>query len=502
MSDIVFTLKLENEPIVSGGGVVFQMSIVNHGKRLMWFPNPDAGGAQPVYRLKRPDGQIVTFTTYESARKITPHDIFPLPPEREWKGTVVVDNRADVRAPGRYELEASLDWEDTHAYAAPVRFVVTEANLRGMVRAQRTDGDRDGVLLIQGSGQAQKLAYQEVLPSPTSPDLQGSRDGESDGNVAFDTLSVFDPLPSDTRALFRVQANQTYTVTTVALTDRGILVQDGFVPGWIATPKAVRRGLQALKIGDVFDHVPHELSVFAILAGEPSELAFAHVQNLAKPTADFSLSLRTIASLGPGWVAAQSALGPAKIGSPMIVASLASTSTGARVTFLRVASDGQIVDTLSTDVAGYAPEGPVAVCIDGDKRVEAAFAARAVGDTALHLVRIPSQVDLSIASAAIISPAIEVGEPIREILIEYGVFERPKGPAMLVRTTTGRCHFFSTEHGRRARPVAIPERDEIALIGASYWWYVVSTDGARFSGKILASFFVEDDGSPGRGADE
>jgi hypothetical protein len=215
------------------------------------------------------------------------------------------------------------------------------------------------------------------------------------------------------------------------------------------------------------------LQIFCVLEGHDSPLGHAHIEDLERPRPS---SIRPIASLGPGYVAADAAIGPPGRGSPLVVAAVTASDSGALVTLLRVTPGGEIAAKAELLVPGSMPLAPLAVNVDRGGRIDAAFVSRPTASHALELIQVMGKLD-HLPPAIHRTPIPGAGKP-NQILVSYGNVDQPHLPGVFLRGPGTEHRFFHP--GRRTETIheAFRAHDALALY-AAHGWYLLANDGVK-----------------------
>jgi hypothetical protein len=486
MSDIEFTMRVEHDRVIAGGSVKVELLIRNNRNVPVDLPNPMVvASGEPTYKLKRPDGQTISFKPNTIQQGPPPKRIQPLtiPPHVTWAGSLFVERYDPLRAEGEYQLAATLEWADVHAVASPVVFFVTRAELSGLTISGSYGEDESALALLIQQNKGERSAI-----------FQGIDVNEFEyGRMDIGDIKPLGPVPREARALLPTFSNSArpYVGYAIAVADggAGLQIYDSVASATlsVSAPAPVRAGLRALVTWD--QSARHtDIGLFAVLAGPTPQLAFACARNIEHKPA--GLALRPIADLGAAWVAADTAMGSIGQGSPVIVASVGREGDGTRLALMRIGADGQIVARAEAHAASLAPLGPLAVAIAADGHVDAAFAARDEPDSGkLRMVTVASTLDLGKTDAPVVSrslaPSVQDDRATR-VLLGFGHFSDPRAPVALLVLPDYSVRFYRAEDKvLQPQSFTVEASQEVALLGFLRWWYAIVNDGAKLSSHML-----------------
>lgn len=475
MGDVTFVLRPKQASTLSGETINVQIEIFNHGSSIVRLPNPmEHTSPVPHYRLRGPDGAAATFTPRSRLRypATEPPRLIELPPGGGWRGEIALDAWADVRASGEYVLDATIEWESLRLVATEVKFSVRALRLRGLALVDhhpRTLGMFHATTVQREGNRYSAAAFYVSEVTHHGLDL------EIDGVLSIGELK--EP-PSSLAPIYSSDVSATVPLALIGTTSQELIVVPfGASEFRVPAPMPLRGVLRAL-IRPGESSGPTALDALLVFDGTSADLGHLHVSDLDRGA---SAPLRTIASLGPGFVAADATRGGLSLGAPMVVASLTSELEGAKATFRIVSSSGEIVARSEVLVPDVLPFPAIAVHVDRSGRVDASFVAhprsvpeRAVGNSPRLVEMQGTLADLPTTSR---SSSIDAPGQIRQVLIDYGSEREPYRPGVFLRTDT--THWF-LRPGRKAfqSRAELADKDEIALLGVRCWYLIVN-DGSR-----------------------
>jgi hypothetical protein len=424
-----------------------------------------ASSPQPVFRLKKPDGKVETFTPAKIAKspggKITNVRIDP---SHAWVGELVLSDYSDLNIPGRYEIGGEIQSPAGVVAAAPGRFEILAARFTDL-SASLTLGE-DG------------LANKEVVflqGAPEKPQAVAAVFAEVDPNNAeresFDYLDR-GPLPAGTKHVYGVYSNHA-TLTdalrwTVSSGGGGIHVRTNLAEkttrATAETP--ILEVLRPLATGGPVLHL------VAILDAAPdAELGLA---SLGGPdTLPASAVLRPVWRMEGRPAAAAVALSPVSLGSSILLAVSQSSPAGARLRLVVFSPDGRERGQTQRIFPGLAAESAIAVWWSTTGRIHVTFLASNEKDRAnVHLVETVLEKDFSTVVAPKIREPLALGEPLGMARIAY--FEQELGQvrrAAFLQAKNGRTFLVNARGQTRELENAAPVSVSVALVpGASFWY--------------------------------
>ena len=463
MSDVIFQLSTTRPSALLGERVIVEATITNGTAGAIQVPDPRHGySSQPVYRLRGPDGTARAWTPRGQLYFEVDHEgpLLTIEPGQRWKTSFGLD-QARLPGPGDYALDATLDWGGLHLSAAPLQISVRAPALTGLAVHRDASEPSYGqfALMIESHGDRHRAVSTQLIEE------QGLR---------ARPLYPFAVLSQRPLSLVPVTVNDSKFGWTVAIGQRkdGLLVApDEDLEIHVASPAPLRECLTAL--GTIQGGARCGLHIFCVLDGQNAPLGHAHIDDIEKPR---STELRSILSLGPGYVAADAAVGSARRGSPMVVAAAAIRGESAHVTLLRVTATGEIAGRAEATVPGSTPIAPLAVHIDSTGRVDAAFVSHAKGASSLELIQVTARLDH--LTPVVHRTPIPGERRATQIMVRYGDVEHPHLPGVFLQGP-GTQHLFFRPG---ATPVTVDEvfrpHDMLALHVAR-GWYLLINDGTR-----------------------
>jgi hypothetical protein len=543
MSDLDLSLSMPKTKYAIGEEVVVLATVRNHTSQMIPFPNfREYPAPEPVYQVRGPDGKVVTYDGIPPEHRATaelpgyPHWLFPLQPGEATTNKFLVRRASPLNQPGEYTVSAHFKWRGIDLVAAPVRFEMASIRLSDVVLAdslpepgapavpdssdplswgiaghalifrvvEASDGGRIGKSWIEWNAPSYEPAGRsdylctEWPVSIGGADTIGASEGKGSGHVyVHPKAAPVDGKLIPTQNVASREEGFSYSFTDPFLWTPQLL-QYGWPTSkeldsfeWFKTPspKPIAQAIRVLYTGRPRTE-KSKVDVFVVFAGEAAELGHLHIEGVfEKPTVS---SLRPIASLGPGWVAAQAIIGPAALGEPKLIASIARHASGTQVTFLRVDGTGAILAKAVRVVEHVIPLGPVAmqVRVTGAE-VEAAFPVKDARSGALHVVRVKAPVGLAQIGEPVVSPPIEVPEPTPTMLIAFSWFGAPfpQGVGLLMRQPGDKAFFWTEQRGLKPLPFTLRDQDEALILGKRSAWYVVVNNGIQIRAEMVESFF-------------
>jgi hypothetical protein len=471
---IHFTLEPRKPTWLAGARVVVTGRIENAGPDACELPNPMfRTSTQPEYRLVRPDGTVVSFAPNSNAPQLGPRSQAPLlrlEPGEAWEGEVALNDLVSLHDPGRYALEASIDWSGSQARAAAASFEVTAVAYERMAASVALGADGSlgrEILLLQRSGGGPVTMIEGPLleqiagdalaygPAPVNPMERGA--------LPRDTTEILAPFANydSSTELSRWIAGRSTAALHVGRDDGSAIVD-------IALPDPAGRVLTPLATKDL------TLTVPVVLGGDAPALTMAFVSSRGGTTT--SSPLTNVAALPHAPVAAASALGPESAGSPAIVATIGHTPTGSHCVVLTVDRRGTVVGRIEHAIDGMFVVPAAGVWRAADGRVFCGFLASTTasdGTHPLHFVELifdgdmirqgnasgPIGVDVTAAQEGQVAYFEPIGGSVTR-----AVWIRERDGNSIVRVDTAPA--------RRRQGPASP----VALVPGTGHWYLVHFD--------------------------
>lgn len=467
--------EMNPSPIISRNDFQFRAEIRNGTDREIEFP--EGGTIEPKYHVKRPDGEVVTFS---QMREPGPGEdpighprLVQLAPGETWSDLVsLIPAYVDITLPGRYEVSATLNWKEIYAEATPIIFEVLPARFEGMAvtqsRYEKGQGPVEVLLLQRGAAgfEAVVAAYRPghlLLPYRAevhSPRTRG-------------------PLPEDTTGIMAPYLN--YQISTHHL--RWIIAQ---------TPRGIHVGHdegpeQTLIIPEyrIFDLLPSlairqpTLFFFGILHDGRNlfHLAFSRLdypvterRNPKGEAIPKTLPFKSIFEMDD-YAAASVALGPHALGSPLVagIALRSDDLTGAEFILLRVGHDGEIEAKKSVAIPGAVPLKAAALNIDTGGKLRAAFVVKEKKGGRVRLVEITGSHDLAILGPPRIVPISDTIDPAARLDLRY--FEsRGVGRILLIRQPGKKAMVFDRKEILRPSREDVPYDRPVELVISEMGW--------------------------------
>jgi hypothetical protein len=475
MQGVQFTLTPRAESWVAGARVVLDMKVENGGKAELAFPNPMfPTSPQPTYTLERPDGKTATFTPATGADvEPGPMTLVRLPPRSAWAGELVLD---DLRAAGRYTLTGTIEWEGLRVASPPATFEVAAAHFEalalGLSRAADGGGSAEALVLQRSAGGARTLAGLLHEKDPTLGEMP-VEDLRDRGAVPADATAVLGPYAN-------YETSRDPLEWVVCRTPRGLWIGNS-----LGAPPVERTADAGM--GDVATPLAvdgHHLILVGLLApgkDGASHLGFATVgEPKDAPAKRAFAAVHTF----PGRpVAIAAALGPEAQGSQVVAGAVLPTDQGSRVVLLGLGGDGKVRWERAVDVDGVAALPPLALHVDAEGRVRAAFLGR-TRDTpeGLRLVSVEGAAAAAPADWAQNSRPIDVTGSIGAATIAFSEFAPGQvSRAVLVRRPEGPPVVVLDGAEPRASRVLVPADASVALVRGRQAWYAVVATRDRLS---------------------
>jgi hypothetical protein len=425
------------------------------------FPN----SPQPVFRLRRPDGQTVSFKPSDRATNSPLTEIrkLEIPPGAHWIGELVLSDAADLSVEGFYTLSGTLEWNGAKADAPPAEFEIVAARL-GSISASLSQDEKGFVvrecLLLQNSPQGREVVaalFREQDPA--------------NAEMARANLQVRGPASEDADAIHGVYSNYStgvhplrWVVTSSGRTirvasnenSRATVLTAEKPPVRILTPLAVRN--PALNIL-VFLDSPEGAELEHTRIGDPEQLPE-------------KLSGRTIWRLNGKPQAAASTLAPFPHGSAMLCAASLPAGSGTRVRVARFALDGNLQTQGEQTFPDIASTSALSTHWSSQRQVRVCFVATARNK--FHVVDTTFDINFALTAPPYVSPPLDVKGKVVEIQAAH--FEPV--PGHVTRFVIFRCEngdAFAFDDQATLRPVAtpIPKGAPVALIPGQMYWYGV-----------------------------
>jgi hypothetical protein len=394
-----------------------------------------------------------------------------------------VHGQCELNVPHRALQPPPLYAPEISLLSKPLHGLVISHHARAFVDRQRglLESGVDLVLAAQSGAESESTAERVVCFR--------QRDWAAPSiNVSY---SVGPRLPRGSALLptlstkFQLDDRAPPAIVAVGRTSDGLYAHD-YTAGARAMVRSgapILRGLPALIRWP--EDGPADVSLLAVLSGTPPELAFTRTRIAGGNPGD--LAMRTIATMRPGWVGAQTTLGSWRLGSPMIVASAANGGGATIVTLLVISESGNIVARAETRASRMTAIGPIAVAIDATGEIGITIAGREAGRSAgpLRFIRASSNLLLDRVEVTGISPPLEVQGLVRDIRIEYDRSQTMLAAVALIRMSDGVTHFYDAGGGLRRAAVRLAEFEEIALLGLQNGWQLLVNDGCTLRREIL-----------------
>jgi hypothetical protein len=531
MSDLELTLSVPKAKYVIGEEVIVLATVRNHTSQMVPFPNLRAYPApQPVYEVRGPDGKTVVYDPIPPEHRAQaelpgyPSWLIPLQPGGEVTGKLIARLAVPMSQPGEYSISARFKWRGIDLVADPIRFRLASIRMAEMslaVRRYEPGGPATDMLGAPGTwGSAgYSLAFRMT---------EDGGDGQLAGAIVDWGAEIDDTLQAYSFAEWPLHIGGAHSIGASGDGQSGtIYVEAKWSPpegkliptesssplAFFWTPDFLQFGWETSRKRDSFQWfkipspkpIVHGLRVlytsrprteksladaFVVFAGETADLGRLHVDGvLEMPSAT---ALRPIASLGPGWVAAQAIMGPEELGEPQLIASIARHEAGTRITFLRIGSNGAIAAKAERVLSHMIPLGPVAMQVrTAGAFVEAAFPVKDARSGDLHAVRVRAPVTLTEIAEPVVLPAIPLSDPAPTMLIDFSWFGDPfpQGVGLLLRQPGDKSFFWTEQRGLKPLKFTLRDQDEALILGGRSAWYVLVNNGIQIRSEKVESFF-------------
>jgi hypothetical protein len=529
MSDLTLTLTVPRTKYAIGEEVDLKVEVTNQTSKLVVFPKIDEAQApQPIYLIRQPDGNIVTYDPLVGDPELRERKTLPrylmtgIEPGNSINTYVMPKDSARLDQPGDYTVTARFKWNDFHLESEPVTFKMAAIHISTMVMSEFVrDPETPPISLAEDAGtwgwQSPAVVFR------VSEDIVRPRLGE-----AMARWSCSDPMSREFvewglgfgeriwvsgqdlpagAGLTPIQTtgveNGDETLSRLAWTRNDLWLGwpagkqlEGFPWHRIPSPQPIAYGLRYLA-NDLVQQL-EEHDAFAIFEGEAAELGHVHIKtfinNVTLETREEHTPLRPIAQLGPDLAAAQVMIGQPEMGSPIVLVAIRTVPTGMQATFLRIDSKGAVVAKVQKAIAGFKPLGPVAMRMRvRGVSVEAAFPAMNKYTNTLHVVRLATTVDLQSIQPPIVSAPIPLEGPVSSMVIDYSHFPAffPNGVGLLLRQQGDKAFFWTEARGLKPLPFTLHDKDEALIVGKRSSWYVLVNNGIRLRGETVESFYEE-----------
>jgi hypothetical protein len=544
MSDLELSLSVPKTKYAIGEEVVVLATVRNHTSQMVPFPNfREYPAPQPVYEIREPDGKVIVHDPIPPEHRAKaelagyPYWLLPLQPGEATTGKFFPRDASLLNQPGEYTVSAHFKWRGIDLVAAPVRFTLVSIRISDITFADTlpepgmptipnaSDPKSWGISghnvmfqVAEGMDRSQVgttgIDWEEPSPEPAARydylckewplSIGGAESIGASGDKASGHVYVYpESAPIDGRLIPTQCASEEmgdYYPFIAPFLWTPQLVQYGWETSrksdsleWFNTPspKPIAQVLRVLYTGRPRTE-KSKVDVFLVFTGDAAELGHLHIEGpYEKPAVS---ALRPIASLGPGWVAAQAIIGPAALGKPKLIASIARHASGTQITFLRVDSTGAILAKAVRVLEHAIPLGPVAMQVHvTDAQVEAAFPVKDARSGALHVVRAKAPVGLTQIGEPVVLPAIDLPEPTPTMLIAFSWFGAPfpQGVGLLLRQPRDKAFFWTEQRGLKPLPFTLHDQDEALILGKRSAWYVLVNTGIEVRGEKVESFFEQ-----------
>jgi hypothetical protein len=544
MSDLQFSLSLPKANFAIGEQVLVMAKVQNQSDTMFPFPSFRQGAApRPVYQIRRPDGQVVTYDpTRKEDRVVAEQDrpfhwMVPLYPSLATTDVLYVAQVAPLNIAGEYVVSARFKWRNIDLVAEPVSFSLAAIHFSDITFADNlpepgapatedpndpmswgNDGHRLRFRVVDGSDGSQvgtaKISWKSPLPEPSAMYEYMN----SEWPLTIGGASAIGASKDAVGGIFAIQAKGAPDggrLIPTQCASKGIGSNATHFEPYFWTPQLVQYGWETSDKRDSFEwfQAPSpkpiaqairalyasppgpakaQVDILVVFAGETAELGHFHIEGVyEKPEAT---ALRSIASLGPGWVAAQAIIGPPALDNPKLVASIARHASGTQVTFLRVDSTGAVVAKAARVLAHLIPLGPVALQVRASgAEVEAAFPVKDARSGALHAVRVKAPVGLAKVGEPVVSPPIDLPEPTPTMLIAFSWFGAPfpQGLGLLLRQPGDKAFFWTEQRGLKPLGLTLHDQEEALILGKRASWYVLVNTGTVVRGVNVESFYSQ-----------
>ncbi len=466
---VVFEIQPRSPSWAPGAKVVCDLRIENRGASAVEFPNPMfATSAQPAYRLRRPDGDEVSFKPSSGGDDdaLASPTLMRLDPEHVWLGELVVNSHANVSAPGDYVIEARMAWGAIDVVAPPAKFRVAAARFlsisTSIARSDKGSTVREAVLL-----QAEEKGGVEMaaLLRETNPTL---------GEMAVANVLARGPVPSDARAVYGAYANY----------------ETAFDPlRWIVSSSARSIHVAAVPEGGAIDldaeaailDVPAPLAtkdgLLIITVAESGRGAQILQARLGRDAArGETTALKPVFRLDRVPVATASALTPVARDSRAFAAVVVRGDLGARLLVLELGQNGDAIVRLDHEWPDLDPRSAAALCAGSDGAVRASFAAvDRSAMPALHIVDVRVSGEGKIETDPTISPALLEASKVVDVRIaSYETVPGAYTRLAVARGAGGETVVLDDRGRVRPAITAIAADTPFALVPGVSAWYAVA----------------------------
>lgn len=450
--------------------MVVDLEIDNHGPDAVELIHPMMNGEkQPLFRLRRPNGEEVPFAFGARWPEGKPSQRMKLGKGQGWRGDLIVSDAANMTDPGIYELSATMQQGALAASAAPVKLEVYPARFRRIAAAIGRDDsgvvDAETVILQVGKN---KLSAVAGLVRETHADI-----GEASimnyvprADVPVDTVDLLAPYTNTVgmKSLDR---------WVVAASHKSILAAESTsgARARISATAPIAAALTPLLGAN------RRLTVSALLErGDETELA---ATTLAEPAGGEQQASLARVGAWPGRAAAAATLAPEKLGGAAVFV-VAYPETDAVVFELwqwdRVAPAERIG---RAELRGWTPEGSMAVGVRSDGAIFASGLVRAVGRDVPRwgIICFDGKVGTRSSTPARLVAEVSPEGGLLDAHMRY--FESKAGAlsgvALLRPIRNSGAIVVELPSGKVRPPAqAIPARSQIALIPGQTTWYAAT----------------------------
>lgn len=470
VSDLRFRIVPRATEWLQGADVVVDLEIDNHGPDAVELIHPMMNGEkQPLFRLRRPNGEEVPFAFGARWPEGKPSQRMKLGKGQGWRGDLIVSDAANMTDPGIYELSATMQQGALAASAAPVKLEVYPARFRRIAAAIGRDDsgvvDAETVILQVGKN---KLSAVAGLVRETHADI-----GEASimnyvprADVPVDTVDLLAPYTNTVgmKSLDR---------WVVAASHKSILAAESTsgARARISATAPIAAALTPLLGAN------RRLTVSALLErGDETELA---ATTLAEPAGGEQQASLARVGAWPGRAAAAATLAPEKLGGAAVFV-VAYPETDAVVFELwqwdRVAPAERIG---RAELRGWTPEGSMAVGVRSDGAIFASGLVRAVGRDVPRwgIICFDGKVGTRSSTPARLVAEVSPEGGLLDAHMRY--FESKAGAlsgvALLRPIRNSGAIVVELPSGKVRPPAqAIPARSQIALIPGQTTWYAAT----------------------------
>lgn len=468
--DATFTLTPRATEWIAGADVVLDLEVANRTDDTLRFPNPMwPASPQPTLTLTRPDGEAVRFSVQRDPEAEL--QLVTLPPQSAWQGELMLKDYAAVEAPGAYQVEGTLMWDDLTLTAPPAAFRIAPANFGQAALARSRAADGSGlaeVLLLQHSDEGlETLAATFAEVNPTA------------GEMRMGTFRPRGPVPERTTAVLAPYAN--YDPATQALEWILARVPEGV---WVGNtldqpPHLVTASSAILDVATPLAVAEQRLYLLALLDTRPAAtLGYAVVRDPTR--ASSSAQFEPVHQFEGRPTALAATLGPTPLGSPVVVGAVLPGDTGTELALLALDPQGRVTWQRTVAVDGLLPAAPLALHLAADDTLRATFLARDARDPGQwHDVEVVLDREAPASEAAIRrSSPIPLGEAaLVDALLAYdGLVPGTVHRVVVVRSSEGAALVRLDAAAYRPAIIPLPLTADVELVrGMDFWYGVVVT---------------------------